>query len=102
MAASARLLDWADRRDAPRIATRRPARIDGEWFSCTGDLLNISASGAMVATAHPPRKGRNVALVCEDVDAAARIVWVGDRRFGLAFDAQLSTDQLSRLAGTAL
>lgn len=101
MASSARLQDWRDRRDAPRINAWRPAQINGDWFSCTGDLLNISASGAMVATSVPPRPGRYVALVCDGIDAVARVVWARDRRLGLAFDAPLSAAEVSRLAGVA-
>lgn len=81
---------------------RRAARIDGECFSCAGDLLNISASGAMIATAYPPRPGRHVTLICDEVDAIARVVWVGERSLGLAFDAHLPAEQVSRMIEAAL
>lgn len=101
MASAASWQDWSDRRDAPRASVTLPAKVEGEFFSCGGTLLNISRSGAMLATAHPPRAGRSVMLVCRNVQTLARIVWVRDRHLGLAFDADIGEEKVSRLVGAA-
>lgn len=56
----------------------------------------------MIATAYPPRPGRHVTLICDEVDAIARVVWVGERSLGLAFDAHLPAEQVSRMIEAAL
>jgi hypothetical protein len=101
MASTASWQDWSDRRDAPRTRVKMPARVQGEFFSCDGTLLNISRSGAMLATVHPPRAGRDVMLVCRNVKTIARIVWVSGRHLGLSFDADIGEEKVSRLVAVA-
>lgn len=101
MASALSWQDWSDRRDAPRVPVELPAKVEGDFFCCAGTLLNISRSGAMLVTTHPPRAGRDVMLVCRNVKAIARIVWVRGRELGLSFDGQIGDENISRLVSIA-
>lgn len=62
-------------------------------------ILNLSATGAMVATPQAMDPAHAVALQVDSGSYRAMIVWAGEKRAGLRFSLPLPALTLSRLIG---
>ncbi|MET0369751.1 MAG: PilZ domain-containing protein [Sphingobium sp.] len=59
-------------------------------------MLDISTSGALVHADMPPLAGARVTIESEMFVAAARVVWVRAKRFGIQFDNGLPASLVDR------
>lgn len=82
-----------------RVLMTAHLRVDGETERSV--LLNISRSGAMMATMSPPPVGGRATLICEGLEAPARVVWNKGHQFGLAFDRPIRGEQVAAIVAIA-
>ncbi|WP_375390770.1 PilZ domain-containing protein [uncultured Sphingomonas sp.] len=86
---------------SPRGAPRHKVFLPAEMTTAEGvmrvHLLNLSPIGALLHGNAPPRAGAAVRLQCGNERWAARVVWVHDKRFGIAHAAPLASALLQRL-----
>jgi len=59
-------------------------------------LRNLSADGALVEGDHLPVEGSEVVFRRQELAAPAKVIWVRDRRAGLAFKKPLSPEAVLR------
>jgi hypothetical protein len=64
-------------------------------------LLNLSRTGAMMAAVTAPEIGDTVTLVCEGLEAPAKVVWTKGYQFGLSFNRALDTRQVAAIVELA-
>ena len=84
-------------RAAPRFKLFQPAEITTSGRTSRVHLLNLSAGGALIHAAVPPSRGTPVHVRCGGHSRAARVAWVHERRFGVAFANPLATDQVAQV-----
>ena len=87
------------REERSRVLISAHLRIAGETYRSV--LLNLSRTGAMMASVSPPREQQAVTLVCEGLAAPARVIWRKGYQFGLAFDRQLDALQVAAIIDLA-
>lgn len=89
----------------PRATLTLPVFVECWGRKLVAHIRNISAGGAMVATAAPLASGMKVVLSCGSIEAAGVIVWGEQGRYGIKFDAPISQalidEQLSRSRAVA-
>jgi hypothetical protein len=59
-------------------------------------LRNLSAEGALVEGENLPVEGAEVVFRRQELSVAARVIWVGSGRAGLAFNSSLSPEAVLR------
>jgi hypothetical protein len=76
-----------ERRQAPRTAIDRPARLRlNEWSRLLVEVTNISRDGFSATADALPRAGAYVTLEVPGIGRVeARVVWCEERRFGARF-----------------
>jgi hypothetical protein len=79
------------REERTRVLTPAHCRIEDETVAAV--LLNLSRTGAMLASVSPPRERAGVTLICEGLSAPGRVVWQKGYQFGIAFDRELDQRQ---------
>lgn len=84
-------------RALPRYKLFQPTEIDHEGATARVHLLNLSAGGALVYAAAPPRAGSVIGLVVGGRRRSAQVAWATDKRFGVRFAQPLTHDQLARI-----
>jgi PilZ domain len=86
-----------------RVSKRARLVIPAKLLTATGELdvrlRDLSPAGALAEAAKPPPAGSEVVVVCGSAVAAAGVVWVIGRRFGLEFRQLLSAEDVAVLAG---
>ena len=85
------------RRAQPRAAIRLSGSVDSLNGRRRTRLLEVSVTGARLQGLDLPAVGREVILVCGDVDTFGKIVWAASDRRGVHFDEPISTQQLLAL-----
>ena len=83
------------RRGAERARIVLPAflHVDGEKRAV--DLLNLSATGAMIECTGLA-VGHDVVLKCKTLEVSGVVVWIGNGRCGLQFDASIPDQEVKR------
>ena len=89
-----------------RAELRAPIRLPVSIETLNGvkriSLLEASRSGARLEGAGLPPVGKDVVLLCGDVEAFGMIVWAAGGRRGLHFDEPISVSELVGLRRAAL
>jgi len=57
-------------------------------------MLDLSVSGALLHAERPPQVGDGVVIECHGWTAAAHVIWVRAKRFGVRFDVPLPETML--------
>lgn len=85
-------------RAKPRFKLFQPTEMTASGATTTRvHILNLSAGGALVYAAAPPRPGTALRLRCGDESRPARVAWTEERRFGIAFTVPLADTQVTRV-----
>lgn len=66
--------------------------IEGESST---HVLDISCSGAMMATHYPPPVSARVIVICRSIKCVASVAWVSGSRFGVHFQRPMDETRLS-------
>ncbi len=87
---------------APERRARRRKIFYPTTMQCGGavarvHLLDLSASGALGHSSTPPQSGAVAQVALEDIQRAARVMWVEGERFGLAFTMPFTDGQVADL-----
>ena len=82
-------------RAKPRLKLFEPTELEAGPAPTRAHLLDLSATGALVHSASPPAPGQSVKLALDGKPRQARVMWVDDRRFGVAFRVPLSDGQVT-------
>ena len=89
-----------------RAELRAPIRLPVSIETLEGvkriSLLEASLSGARLEGANLPGAGKDVVLLCGEVEAFGTIVWAAGERRGLHFDEPISVSELVGLRRAAL
>lgn len=89
-----------------RAELRAPVRLPVSIETLDGvkriSLLEASLSGARLEGTGLPRVGKEVVLLCGDVEAFGKIVWAAGERRGLHFDEPISVSELVGLRRVAV
>ena len=85
------------RRLALRVQVRIPAGVTTTMTTNAAELLNISATGALLRGSELPRTGKEVLVRFERVEAFGTVAWSQDRVCGVRFDQPMSSDELRSL-----
>jgi hypothetical protein len=78
------LPDELRRRKRARVLLAVALEYGGE--SLKANLLNLSATGALLDAVTPPKVGTELTLSRGTLNARGTVIWVTDHRFGIAFD----------------
>jgi hypothetical protein len=78
-----------DKRGPKRTRVLLSAKLLTGDESFKANLLNLSASGALLDATVPPAVDTPVTLARGNLEALGRVVWVNGHRFGMTFDALL-------------
>ena len=89
------------KRFAQRARTGLQARLETLDSRRTVLLENISATGARIRLAEPPRPGSDVVIQCGKVDVMARVIWASRDACGIHFDQAASHDDILELKATS-
>ena len=84
------------RRRAERARVVLPAHIFVNDERRPVDLLNLSATGAMIAGAEGLGIGQDVVLKCTTLEIMGVVVWAGNGRCGLQFDQSVPELEVKR------
>ena len=84
------------RRGAERARVVLPAHIFVGDEKRAVDLLNLSATGAMIAGSDGLEVGQDVVLKCTTLEIMGVVVWTGNSRCGLQFDQTLPELEVKR------
>jgi hypothetical protein len=87
----------AHQRAAPRYKLFQPTEIVHADKSQRAHLLNLSTGGALVHASEVQTKASRLLIRCGDKRVGAKVMWVSDKRFGVAFDIPLSEEQVASL-----
>lgn len=102
MSLAARIQElFQERRRDDRERVLIPANLRREKGMTRAVLLNLSRTGAMMASVSPPDVGEMVRLLCEDLEAAGKIVWAKGYQFGVAFNRQIDAKQVAAIIAVA-
>lgn len=78
-------------RETPRLKLFEPTELNGPQGRVRAHLLDLSATGALVHAAQPPRPGDHVQVRIAGALRYSRVMWVDDRKFGVAFRLPLAS-----------
>ncbi len=81
----------------PRRSIFRPVAVHTGATPLRADLLDLSASGALIHSAEAPPAGTVLRLALGGAMRAARVVWQDGVRFGIAFARPLHDAELASL-----
>jgi hypothetical protein len=87
-----------DRRTAPRIRVSRTARLRTSFSNCTGELWDLSTTGARFVAENPPKEGIAALLEWDSHDAMCRVIWSQEGACGLQFDRPISPALIDQAA----
>lgn len=68
-------------------------------------MLDLSTTGALLHSTRPPLAGAQVRVESETFVAAARVIWVRAKRFGIRFEtalSEISVDRALQLGATPI
>lgn len=93
-----------DKRDNRRQRLLLSAQMIDAGGTRAVHLLNISGTGAKLDADEVPMQDEQVTLLCGGLTIPARVAWVAETRFGIAFDMPIDVAALlqrgqSHLAG---
>ena len=80
-----------------RYKTFLPCALEQEGDTLRAHILNLSATGAMIATPQTIRAKQSISLQFQSVSYKAVVVWARDDRAGLRFNLPLSHSTLQKL-----
>ncbi|HEY0269604.1 MAG TPA: PilZ domain-containing protein [Sphingomonas sp.] len=83
-----------DKRDNRRQRLLLKAEMIDSISTRKVHLLNISGTGAKIDADEVPMRDEKVVLLCNGVSIPARVAWVDETRFGIAFDMPIDTADL--------
>ncbi|MDH7974975.1 PilZ domain-containing protein [Sphingomonas sp. AR_OL41] len=89
--------DVRNLRGHPRRSIFRPVAIQAGATPLRANLLDLSASGALVHSTDAPPAGTALRLTLGGAMRAARVVWQDGVRFGIAFARPLRDAELASL-----
>ena len=102
MSLAARIQEFfLERRRDERERVLIPANLRREKGVTRAVLLNLSRTGAMMASVSPPEMDEKVRLLCEDLEAAGKIVWAKGYQFGIAFHQKIDEQQVAAIVAVA-
>lgn len=102
MSLAARIQDlFRDRRVDERARVLITAHLRTRTETIRAVLLNLSRSGAMMASVSPPTTGEAATLICEALEARGKVIWVKGFQFGLAFERKLQQEQVAAIVALA-
>ncbi len=102
MSLAARIQElFQDRRCDERERVLIAAFVRNDKETLRSVLLNLSRAGAMMASVSPPAVGDAVTLVCEALEAPAKVMWVKGYQFGLSFTRRLDEQQVVAIVDLA-
>jgi len=78
------------RRGAARHKLFEPLALRHAGVPLRAHMLDLSLSGALLHAERPPQIGDDVVIEFHGWTAAAQVVWVRAKRFGVRFDAPLT------------
>lgn len=98
MSLAARIQElFQERRRDERERVLIPARLRSEKGVTRAVLLNLSRTGAMMASVSAPKVDDMVWLLCEDLEAAGKIIWIKGYQFGIAFHRKIDAQQVAAI-----
>lgn len=92
---------FLDRRADERTRILIVAHLRTREETIRAVLLNLSRSGAMMASVTRPAPGDSATLICEALEARAKVIWVKGLQFGLAFERKLQAQQVEAIVALA-
>ena len=102
MSLAARIQElFSDRRREERSRVLIAAHLRTDRETLRAVLLNLSRTGAMMASVSPPAVSDTVTLICEALEARAKVIWVKGFQFGLAFERKLHDVQVAAIVTLA-
>jgi hypothetical protein len=102
MSLAARIQElFSDRRREERSRVLIAAHLRTDKETIRSVLLNLSRTGAMMASVSPPVEGETVTLICEALEARGKVIWVKGFQFGLAFGRKLHEVQVAAIVALA-
>jgi hypothetical protein len=102
MSLAARIQElFQERRRDERERVLIPADLRSEKGITRTVLLNLSRTGAMMASVSPPEVGEMVELLCEDLAATGKIIWAKGYQFGIAFHRKIDGRQVAAIVAVA-
>ena len=102
MSLAARIQElFSDRRREERSRVLIAAHLRTDRETLRAVLLNLSRTGAMMASVSPPAVSDTVTLICEALEARAKVIWVKGFQFGLAFKRKLHDVQVAAIVTLA-
>jgi|GEM_PF-997054 len=87
-----------ERRGAARLHVECPVRIRTPGSDRRGAMVDLSATGARVELADPPREGSTVLLEWLGHDAIATVIWTSSDGCGLVFEKRLAASLVAQCA----
>lgn len=92
---------FQERRRDPRERVLIAAYLRTGNEACRAVLLNLSRTGAMMASVSPPPIGSDTTLVCEDLEVRGAIAWSKGYQFGVTFTRRIDTAQVDAIVALA-
>jgi hypothetical protein len=86
-------------RETPRLKLFEPTEMSGPNGSIRAHILDLSATGALVHAVRPPSVGDHVQLRIAGASRYSRVMWVEDRKFGVAFRLPLAAADIDAVLG---
>ncbi|MGS1015686.1 PilZ domain-containing protein [Allosphingosinicella humi] len=87
----------ADHRARRRVHVLLPATIDADGWRWDVRLRNLSCTGALVETGALLAPGVTIVFTRGGVTRTGAVIWVRNRRMGLAFDQPLTETEVAVL-----
>lgn len=87
----------AGKRSAPRARIGLQATLETLDSRRSVLLENLSATGARIQLADPPRPGSDVIIQCGKIDVMARVIWASRDTCGIHFDDPAKLDDILQL-----
>ena len=85
------------KRSSPRARIGLQATLETLESRRSVLLENISATGARIQLADPPRPGSDVIIQCGQIDVMARVTWASRDTCGIHFDDPAKLDDILQL-----
>ena len=89
------------RRVEPRAPVHLPVSIETLDGRKRVGLLEVSRNGARLEGESLPAPGKDVVLMCGEIEAFGQIVWIAGQRCGMQFDQPIAVPELVALRRAA-